>query len=288
MKLVILSQDPRLHSTRRLLQAARARGHSVQVVEPMRCRIRIACGALALDYAGRALGKVDALIPRVGASAPRHALAVVRQFELMGVPVGNTADAIACARDKLRCHQLLAAQGLDLPLTEAGEEAGHAAAGLAPPLVVKLNEGSQGVGVMLAESMPAARSLVDALQGLRAEFFLQAHVSDAQDLRCLVIGDRVVAAMRRQPRSDDFRANLHCGGAADPVVLDAQEERVAIRAARIVGLRVAGVDLLRTAQGPLVLEVNASPGLQGIEAVTGVDVAGAIIEDVVQRAVATA
>ena len=230
------------------------------------------------------------MIPRIGASITRYGAAVVRQFELMGVYSPNGGDAIARARDKLRCHQLVAACGLGMPLTVAGDSPDDTADILAllgaPPHIIKLNQGSQGLGVVLAETAQASRSVTEAFRGLSADFIAQEFVAEAggADLRCLVVGGRVVAAMQRQAGSGEFRANLHRGGSARAIELAPGEADAAVRAARAVGLEVAGVDLLRSQRGPLVLEVNASPGLEGIESASGVDVAGEIVRHVVRQA----
>jgi ribosomal protein S6--L-glutamate ligase len=209
---------------------------------------------------------------------------VLRQFELMGAFTPNTSDAILRARDKLRCHQLLAGEGIGLPVTVFGDNPDDTMDLLSllgkPPHVIKLNEGSQGAGVILAERLSASRSVVEALRGLYANFLVQEFIAEADgsDLRCFVVGDRVVAAMRRQAEPGEFRSNLHRGGQASKVRLSAAERDTALRAAKVMGLEIAGVDLLRAKRGPLVLEVNSSPGLEGIEGLTGVDIAGAIIE----------
>ncbi|MCX7557251.1 30S ribosomal protein S6--L-glutamate ligase [Xanthomonadaceae bacterium JHOS43] len=291
MKLAILSRNSKLYSTRRLVEAARAQGHSVRVLDPLRCYMGIAPGVFQMHYKGRELAGLDAVIPRIGASITRYGTAVLRQFELMGVYTPNIADAIARSRDKLRCQQLMAANGLGMPLTVAGDNPDDTTDLLAmlgsPPHIVKLNEGSQGTGVVLAESLQASRSVIEAFRGLYAPFLVQEFIAEARgaDVRCLVVGGRVIAAMQRQARLDEFRSNLHRGGSASAVTLDAREREVAIGAVRAVGLRVAGVDLLRTRRGPMVLEVNSSPGLEGIESVSGVDVAGQIV-GYVARAVA--
>jgi ribosomal protein S6--L-glutamate ligase len=284
MKLAILSRNSKLYSTRRLVEAARERGHSVRVLDPLRCYMRIASDGFAMHYRGRALADYDAVIPRVGASITRYGSAVLRQFELMGTYTPNASDAILKARDKLRCHQLLAAEGIGLPATVFGDNPDDTHDLLAmlgpPPHVIKLNEGTQGAGVMLTEKPSASRSVIEALRGLYANFLVQEFVAEAKgaDLRCFVVGNAVVAAMKRQAPRGDFRSNLHRGGSAKGVKASALEHDVAIRAAQALGLGVAGVDLIRSKRGPLVLEVNASPGLEGIEAATEVDVAGAVID----------
>ncbi|GAP65080.1 ribosomal protein S6 modification protein [Mizugakiibacter sediminis] len=283
MKIAILSRNPRLHSTVRLVEAARARGHVARVLDPLRCYMRIAPGAFAVHYKGRELAGFDAVIPRIGASITFYGTAVVRQFELMGVYTPNGSDAILRARDKLRCLQLLAGEGLGMPTTVFGDNPDDTADLLAmlgePPHVIKLNEGAQGQGVVLAEKRAAAQSVIEAFRGMYANFLVQEFIREAQgrDLRCFVVGGKVVAAMQREASPGDFRSNLHRGGSGTRVRLSAAERAVALRAAEVLGLEVAGVDLLRSARGPLVLEVNASPGLEGIEAVTGVDVAAEIV-----------
>lgn len=289
MKIAILSRNPRLHSTARLVEAARSRGHVARVLDPLRCYMRIAPGAFAVHYKGRELTGFDAVIPRIGASITFYGTAVVRQFELMGVYTPNGSDAILRARDKLRCLQLLAGEGLGMPMTVFGDNPDDTADLLAmlgePPHVIKLNEGAQGQGVVLAEKRSASQSVIEAFRGMYANFLVQEFIREAngRDLRCFVVGGKVVAAMQREASPGDFRSNLHRGGSGTRVRLSAAERRLALRAAEVLGLEVAGVDLLRSARGPLVLEVNASPGLEGIEAVTGVDVAGAIVAYLEQR-----
>ncbi len=289
MKLAILSRNSSLYSTRRLIEAARVRGHTVRVLDPLRCYMYIAPGRIELHYKGRALRDFDAVIPRIGASISFYGTAVTRQFEMMGCYTPNPSDAILRARDKLRAQQLLAREGIGLPLTVFGDnpdDTGDLLRLLGPaPHVIKLNEGSQGSGVILAESDAASTSVIEAFRGLYANFLVQEFIAEAggADLRCFVVGNRVVAAMRRQAKEGEFRANLHRGGRADAVELDETEQTVAVASCRALGLGVAGVDLLRSRRGPLVLEVNASPGLEGIEKATGIDVAGRIIEHVARK-----
>ena len=283
MKLAILSRNGKLYSTRRLVEAARERGHSVRVLDPLRCYMRISTEGFEMHYKGGRIAGYHAVVPRIGASVTRYGCAVLRQFELMGCYTPNSSDAIVKARDKLRCHQLLAAQGIGLPDTVFGDNPDDTNDLLSllgpPPHVVKLNEGTQGAGVMLTEKLSASRGVIEALRGLYANFLVQEFVEEARgaDLRCFVVGGRVVAAMKRQAPKGDFRSNLHRGGTAKGVRASAAEQDVAVRAAGVLGLGVAGVDLIRSARGPLVLEVNASPGLEGIEEATGVDVAGAVM-----------
>ncbi|ODU48479.1 30S ribosomal protein S6--L-glutamate ligase [Thermomonas sp. XSG] len=292
MKLAILSRNGKLYSTRRLVEAARERGHSVRVLDPLRCYLRISSDGFDMRYKGKPVAGYAAVVPRVGASVTRYGCAVLRQFELMGSYSPNSAAAIARARDKLRCHQVLAAEGIGLPVTVFGDnpdDTGDLLAMLGPaPHVIKLNEGTQGAGVMLTEKPSASRAAIETLRGLYANFLVQEFIAEAKgaDLRCFVVGDRVVATMRREAPPGDFRSNLHRGGSAKKVRPTRAEVDTAVRAARILGLGVAGVDLIRSQRGPLVLEVNSSPGLEGIEMVTGVDVAGAVIEHVAARAAA--
>lgn len=289
MKIAILSRNTKLYSTQRLVAAARERGHTVRVLDPLRCYMKIAPGQFEIRYKGRPITGVDAVIPRIGASVTKYGTAVLRQFEMMGAFAANSSDAILRSRDKLRAHQMLAGQGIDLPVTVFGDNPDDTddLLGLlgGPPHVIKLIEGSQGNGVVLAEHLSAARSVIEAFRGLYANFIVQEFIAEAKgaDLRCFVVGDSVVAAMHRQAEPGEFRSNLHRGGTASKVRLTKAETNAALRAARVMGLEVAGVDLLRSRRGPLVLEVNSSPGLEGIEGATGVDVAGAILDHVAAR-----
>ena len=286
MKLAILSRNSKLYSTRRLVEAARVRGHTVRVLDPLRCYMRIASDGFSMHYKGKPIAGYDAVIPRIGASITRYGTAVLRQFELMGSYTPNPSDAILRARDKLRAHQLLAAQGIGMPITVFGDNPDDTVDLLSmlgpPPHVIKLNEGAQGAGVMLTEKPSASRSVIEALRGLYANFVVQEFIGEAQgaDLRCFVVGDRVVASMRRQAPEGDFRSNLHRGGTAEAIEATRAEKDVAVRVARCLGLNVAGVDLIRAKRGPLVLEVNSTPGLEGIEQVCKRDVAGTIIDHI--------
>jgi ribosomal protein S6--L-glutamate ligase len=289
MKLAILSRNSKLYSTQRLVEAARDRGHSVRVLDPLRCYIKIAPDGFDMHHKGRVLTDYDAVLPRIGASITRYGTAVLRQFEMMNVYTPNGSDAILRARDKLRCHQLLAKQGIGLPTTVFGDNPDDTNDLLAmlgkPPHVIKLNEGTQGAGVILTERLSASRSVIEALRGLYATFLVQEFIAESNgtDVRCFVVGGKVVAAMRRKARAGEFRSNLHRGGTATKVVLSAAETDTAIRAAKVMGLNVAGVDLLRSRRGPLVLEVNSSPGLEGIESTTGVDVAAEVVDYMAHR-----
>ena len=290
MKIAILSRNASLYSTSRLVEAGRKRGHRVRVLDPLRCYMRISHQGFEMHYKGRALSGFDAVIPRIGSSISFYGTAVLRQFEMMGVYTPNSSDAVLRARDKLRSLQLLAREGIDLPRTVFGDYPDDTADLLRmlgePPHVIKLNEGAQGQGVLLAEQRSASQGMIEAFRGLYANFVVQEFIAEAGggDLRCFVIGNQVAAAMHRHAPEGDFRANLHRGGKASAVELSTQEINIALRAARTMGLGIAGVDLLRSQRGPLVLEVNASPGLEGIESATGVDVAGAIIASVEEGA----
>jgi len=283
MKIAVLSQKRSLYSTRRLVEAAKQRGHDVRVIDPLRCYMNITSQQPVVYYKGKVLNDLDAVIPRIGASIFFYGTALVRQFESMGVFTLNRSDAITCARDKLRSLQLLSGKGIGLPVT-AFAHAPDDIKGVirmvgGAPLVIKLLEGTQGIGVVLAETNKAAESVVDAFWGLQANILIQEYIKEAagSDVRCFVIGGRVVAAMQRRAREGDFRSNLHRGGTALPVKLTREERSMALRAAKAMGLDVAGVDILRSNRGPLVIEVNSSPGLEGIEATSGKDIAGEMI-----------
>lgn len=286
MKLGILSRNARLYSTMRLLAAARARGHRARVLDPLRCYMRISHDGFGVHYGGRELKGYDCVIPRIGASVTFYGTAVLRQFEMMGVYTPSPSEAVLRARDKLRSLQILAKHGIDLPVTVFGDNPDDTKDLLnmlgPPPHVIKLNEGAQGTGVVLAEKPAASQSVIEAFRGLYANFLVQEFVREAngRDIRCFVVGGKVVASMERAAVDGDFRANLHRGGTGSPARLTSAERRTALRAAKVLGLGIAGVDLLRSERGPLLLEVNASPGLEGIERVTGVDVADAVIRHV--------
>lgn len=284
MKIAILSRNRKLYSTQRLVAAAKKRGHEVQVIDVLRCYMNIAPHNPQIHYRGRQLPAFDAVIPRIGASVTFYGTAVVRQFEMMGVYSVNESVAISRSRDKLRALQLLARKGIGMPVTgfayapDDTRDLMNLVGGA--PMVVKLNEGTQGVGVVLCETDKAAESVIEAFRGLDAHFLVQHFVEEARgaDLRCFVVGNKVVASMLRQAKKGEFRSNLHRGGTAAPVKITAAERSTALRAAKVMGLNVAGVDMLRTAEGPLVMEVNSSPGLEGIERANKVDIAAQIIE----------
>ncbi len=286
MRIVVLSRQESLYSTRMLVDAGRRRGHDVEVMDTLQFDIRLSRRNPELFYQGRPIGPVDAVIPRIGASITFFGLAVVRQFEMMGVYCLNESQAIARSRDKLRCLQLLSRHDIGMPPTVYTRQADHLAACIdqveGPPVVVKLLQGTQGIGVVLAESARAAESVIEAFHGLEQNILIQQFIkeSNGADIRALVVGRKVVAAMKRKAVAGEFRSNLHRGGSAKKVRLAPEYRRTALAAARVLGLRVAGVDLIESNQGPMVMEVNSSPGLEGIQKTTGVDVAEAIIEHI--------
>ena len=290
MKIAILSRGSKLYSTRRLLEAAGQRGHEVKIVDTLRCYMNMATAKPSIHYRGERLDDFDAVIPRIGASITFYGTAVVRQFEMMGVYAVNESVAIARSRDKLRSMQLLARRDIGLPVTGFAHTADDIPDLInmvgGAPLVVKLLEGTQGVGVVLCETRKAAESVIEAFFGIDVDIMVQEYIAEAggADVRCFVIGDRVVAAMRRQAKPGEFRSNLHRGGSAKTTRISPAERRTAVAAARAMGLNVAGVDLIRSNHGPLVLEVNSSPGLQGIEEASDVDVAGLVIEFIERHA----
>ena len=283
MKILILSRNKNLYSTRRIFDAGTKRGHQVRVVDYLRCYMNITSRKPTVYYGGESLGKADAVLPRIGAAQTFYGTAVVRQFETMGCYCLNSSEAITASRDKLKSLQILAQAGINMPVTGYAshtmdiegviEKVGSV------PLVMKLLQGTQGQGIVLAETRKAAESVMSAFRQLEADILVQEFIKESSgtDIRALVVGNRVVAAMRRIAPDGEFRSNVHRGGKAEHVKLNPEEEKLAVVAAQVLGLRVAGVDLMRSNRGPLVLEVNSSPGLQGIEASSGVDVAGEII-----------
>ncbi|NEP62555.1 MAG: 30S ribosomal protein S6--L-glutamate ligase [Symploca sp. SIO2G7] len=284
MKIAILSRDASLYSTRRLVEASIERGHTAQVIDYLRCYMNITPHRPKVIYQGSPLEDIDAVIPRIGASHTFYRTAAVRQFEMIGVFVANESQAISRSRDKLRCLQLLSKRGIGLPVTGFAHSTKDIEGLInivgGAPLVIKLLEGTQGIGVVLAETDQAAKSVIEAFRGLDANILVQEFIAEAKgaDLRCFVIGDKVIASMKRQGAPGEFRSNLHRGGNAEKIKLTPEERSTAVRAAKAMGLKIAGVDLLRSNHGPVVMEVNSSPGLEGIEKATGVDVAGKVIE----------
>jgi ribosomal protein S6--L-glutamate ligase len=290
MKIAVLSRNPELYSTRRLVEAGKEQGHEVRVIDTLRCYMTIASQRPTIHYKGEELKGYDAIVPRIGASITFYGTAVVRQFEMMGVYSINESVAISRSRDKLRSLQLLARKGIGLPVTGFAHSTQYTNDLIkmvgGAPLVIKLLEGTQGIGVVLAETNKAAESVIEAFRGLKENILVQEFIKEAggADIRCFVIGDKVVAAMKRQGKEGEFRSNIHRGGTASIVRLTPEERSTAVRAARIMGLNVAGVDLLRSNHGPVVMEVNSSPGLEGIETATEKDVAGMIIQFIAKQA----
>jgi ribosomal protein S6--L-glutamate ligase len=290
VNIAILSRNAQLYSTRRLKEAAEQRDHAVRIVDYLRCVIDITSHRPAIVYGGHKLEGIDAVIPRIGATHTFYGTAVVRQFEMMGVYPAVESQAISRSRDKLRSLQLLAAEGVGLPVTSFAHSTkdieGLISLVGGAPLVVKLLEGTQGMGVVLAETTKAAESVIGAFRQLDANILVQEFIKEAggSDIRAFVIGNQVVAAMERTAAPGDFRSNVHRGGSARRIRLTPEERATAKRAAKILGLTIAGVDLMRSNHGTVVLEVNSSPGLEGIEAATGVDVAGKVIEYIATHA----
>jgi ribosomal protein S6--L-glutamate ligase len=290
VKIAILSRDAGLYSTSRLVEAAENRGHDVHVIDYLRCYMNIAAHNPQVMYQGHVLEGFDAVVPRIGAPYTFYGTAVVRQFEMAGVFCANESQAIARSRDKLRCLQLLARKGIGIPVTAAADSTRDVEGLLkivgGAPMVIKLVEGTQGIGVVLAETEKAAESVIQAFRGLEANILVQEFIAEAKgsDLRCFVVGGKIVAAMKRTGPPGEFRSNLHRGGSAEKVKLSPEERVTAIRAAKTMGLNICGVDLLRSNHGPVVMEVNSSPGLEGIEGATGADVATRIMEWLERRA----
>ncbi len=284
MKIAMMARNPNLYSHKRLKEVAESRGHQLDIINTLRCYMNIASRRPAIYYNGEKLPAYDAVIPRIGASVTFYGLAVLRQFEMMGVYPLNESVAIGRSRDKLRSLQILSREGIGLPVTtfaydpkqteEVIKLSGDA------PLVIKLLEGTQGVGVVLADSNRSAKSVIEAFRGANVNILVQEFIKEAggMDIRTLVVGGKVIAAMKRQGAEDEFRSNLHRGGSAEPIKISPEERSTAVRAARAMGLNVCGVDLLRANHGAVVMEVNSSPGLEGVEKATGIDVAGKIIE----------
>ncbi|HSJ47333.1 MAG TPA: 30S ribosomal protein S6--L-glutamate ligase [Gammaproteobacteria bacterium] len=290
MKIAILSRKASLYSTRRLVEAAKQRGHEARVIDTLRCYMNVATHRPEVHYKGEILEGFDAVIPRIGASITFYGAAVLRQFEIMGVYPVNESVAISRSRDKLRSLQLLSRKGIGLPVTGFAHSPDDVDDLIkmvgGAPVVIKLLEGTQGIGVVLAETQQAAESVIEAFMGLKANILVQEYIREAggADIRCLVVGDKVVAAMKRQAKDGEFRSNLHRGGSASLIKISPEERSTAVRAAKVMGLNVAGVDILRSNHGSVVMEVNSSPGLEGIEQATGKDVAGIIIDFIEKNA----
>ena len=290
MKLAMMARNPKLYSHIRLVEAAEKAGHQIDVVNTTKVYVNITSHKPELRYKGESLEGYDAVIPRIGASITFYGLAVLRQFEMMGVWPLNESVAIGRSRDKLRSLQLLARKGIGLPVTafahsdDFADDVIEIAGGA--PVVIKLLEGTQGIGVVLGETHNSAKSVIQAFRGVKVNIMVQEFIKEAggSDIRCLVIGDRVIASMKRQGAKGDFRSNLHRGGSAEVIKITPEERSTATRAASIMGLNVCGVDLLRSKHGPVVMEINSSPGLEGIEKATGIDVAKEIIQFIEKNA----
>lgn len=289
MKIGILSRQPRCYSTRRLREASKERGHSVQVLDTLRCAISLEKQGPELYYRGRKIPDFDAVIPRIGASITFYGLAVLRQFEQMGMYTPNESVAIARSRDKLRATQVLSRHSIGIPATEFVRDGSdilpaiRRAGGV--PVIIKVVEGTQGVGVILAETEKVAEAIIQTLHGAKQNVLIQKFVKESRgcDIRAFVVGDRVVGAMRRVATAGEYRSNVHRGGSVEGIALAPEFEYTALRAVQIMGLGVAGVDMLESSEGPQIMEVNSSPGLEGIEKATGVDVASSIIEYIEQQ-----
>jgi ribosomal protein S6--L-glutamate ligase len=290
MKIAMLARNPKLYSHQRLVEAAEQRGHEIDIVNTTQCYMNITSHRPKVFYQGAALEGYDAVIPRIGASITAYGAAVVRQFEMMGVWTLNESVAIVRSRDKLRSLQLLSRRGIGLPITafandtKRTEEMIEMVGGA--PVVIKLLEGTQGVGVVLGETHQSAKSVIEAFRGAKVNILVQEFIKEAggADLRCLVIGDRVAASFKRQGAEGEFRSNLHRGGSGEKIRITPEERSTAVRSARALGLNVCGVDMLRSNHGPVVMEVNSSPGLEGLEKTTGVDVADRIIAFIEKQA----
>jgi ribosomal protein S6--L-glutamate ligase len=290
MKIAILSRGPKLYSTRRLVEAAVGRGHEAEVIDPLRCYVDITTADPAIHYRGRELTGIDAVIPRIGQSITNYGTAVVRQFEMQGVFCVNESVAITRSRDKLRSLQLLSRKGIGMPVSGFAHSTKYTKDLIrlvgGAPLVVKLLQGTQGIGVVLCETQKAAESVIEAFRGLDAQFLVQEFIKEAggTDIRCFVVGEKIVGSMIRRGAKGEFRSNLHRGGSAEKVKITAKERATAVKSAKAMGLNIAGVDILRSNRGPVVMEVNSSPGLEGIEGATGMDVASKIIEFIEKNA----
>lgn len=283
MNIAILSRRPRLYSTRRLFEAGKARGHNMRIIDPLRCYMSNRSQTPAIHYKGENIGEFEAVIPRIGASITFYGAAVLRQFEMMGVFATNESIAITRSRDKLRAIQLLSRRGVGVPTTgfahspDQIDDLIQMVGGT--PLIIKLLEGTQGVGVVLAETNNAARSVIEAFLNLKAHFIVQEYIKEAggSDIRCFVLNDEVIACMQRNAKPGEFRSNLHRGGYAKLIKITDEERQMAVRVTKIMGLNIAGVDIIRSNRGPLIIEVNSSPGLAGIESASKIDIATKII-----------
>lgn len=290
MKIAILARNPNLYSHKRLMEAGESRGHEMRMINTLCCYINVSSPRPEVHYRGGEILHFDAIIPRIGASITFYGAAVVRQFEMMGVYSLNRSLGISRSRDKLRSLQLLARKGINLPITGFAHSPSDTEDLIkmvgGAPLIIKLLEGTQGIGVVLAETHRTAESVINAFKGVNANILVQEYIKEAQgsDIRCFVIGDKVVAAMKRQAKEGEFRSNIHQGGKATVIKITPEERAMAVKAAKIMGLNVAGVDIIRSKRGSMVLEVNSSPGLEGIEEATNKDIAVKIIEFIEKNA----
>lgn len=290
MRLALLCRNAKLYSHKRLVEAAEKRGHTMDVIDHLKCLIDVASGEPSIVYNGEQLPQYDAVVPRIGASVTFYGTAVLRQFEVMGAYPVNESVAITRSRDKLRSLQLLSKRGIGLPRTMFAHKTNRPSEIISrlggAPVVIKLIEGTQGIGVMLSETDRAAESIIEAFGGVGSNILVQEFIKEAggEDVRCLVIGDKVVAAMLRKGAEGEFRSNLHRGGSAKSIKISPKERETAVLSAKAMGLNVCGVDLLRSSRGPVVMEVNSSPGLEGIEKATDIDVADKIIEFIEKNA----
>ncbi|OSQ48046.1 30S ribosomal protein S6--L-glutamate ligase [Thalassospira alkalitolerans] len=284
MKIAMMARNPNLYSHKRLVEAAELRGHEIDVINTLRATMNITSSKPAIYYNGRTLDDYDAVIPRIGVSVTFFGLAVLRQFEMMGVYPLNESVAIGRSRDKLRSLQILSRRGIGLPVTAFGHDPKKTDELLkivgGAPVVIKLLEGTQGIGVVLGETEKSAKSVIEAFRGANVDIMVQEFIKEAgnSDIRCFVVGGKVIASMERTGAPGDFRSNIHRGGSARTIKITAQERTTAVEAAKAMGLNVCGVDILRSNHGPVVMEVNSSPGLEGIEGATGLDIAGMIID----------
>ncbi len=287
MEIIIMTRGPELYSTTRLAAAARRAGHGVSYLNPTRCTIDLSQNGATVLYNGeKIVQQMDCIVPRIGASITRHGLTILRQFQAAGIPVLNHSNGIAASRDKLRSLQRFASSELPIPRTAYARGASdlhHCIKNVGgPPVVLKLLQGTQGVGVMRCDTVASAESVIDVLARLHQPIIVQEYISEANgsDIRAIVVGGRVVATMRRTGRGDDFRSNIHRGGVGEAVSLEPDVERICVQACEVLGLRFAGVDLIESDDGPLLMEVNSSPGLEGIEKATGIDIAAEVIKDI--------
>ncbi len=290
MRIAILSCDSKSHSVKRLKESAEIHGHKVDVINTLRCYMNVSSNNPSIHYNGKELPHYDAIIPRIGASISFYGAAVVRQFEAVGTFCVNSSMAITRSREKLRALQLLSRKGVGLPITGFAHSLNDIAYLISivggAPLIVKLLEGTQGIGVVLAETTKAAESIIEAFLGLKTNIMVQEYIKEAKgaDIRCLIVDGQVVASMERQAVAGEFRSNLHRGGNARPIEISTKEKKTALQAAEIMGLKFAGVDMLRSERGPLIMEVNSSPGLKGIEQATGADIADRVISYIEKKA----